>query len=640
MITQETIAQIKEAADIVDVVGEFVQYKKRGRNLMACCPFHGEKTPSFSVSPEKGIYKCFGCGVSGDSVKFVMEHERYTYTEALRWLAKRYNIEVKEDRNIDAEKLQQENSERESLLIVLNYAKNFYQKKLTEDPTGQAIGMSYFKERGFSQETIADFELGYSMDEWDALYKDALKQNYNADHLEKAGLVIRKEEGKIFDRFRGRVIFPIHNVAGKVIAFGARILKTDKNQPKYLNSPETEVYHKSQVLYGIYQAKNTIRSEENCYLVEGYTDVISLYQAGIKNVVASSGTSLTQEQIKLIRRFSQNVTVLYDGDAAGIKASVRGIDMILEEGLNVKVVCFPDGEDPDSYVKKLGSNEFKNYLKDKAQDFISFKTELYLKDVQNDPIKRAEVIREVVTSISKIQDGITRAVYFQQCSRLLDISESTLISEYNKLKLQQKKQKGNEGDEELIADLMQPVVQEQPRVATNSLLLQEIEVVRLLVNYANIVINEEEKLTLFSHLVVEVEDIDFEHPLAKRVMEKYILVFEKGFIPTYEYFLNEEDDVVKSFVIDQITDKYYLSENWEKRHQVLVPAKDQELLEVLTTAVYRLKWRKVQQMSKEMQRQLGDITDHTEMEKQLKILIALKEQEKQLAAFIGNVVAK
>ncbi|WP_310588873.1 DNA primase [Flectobacillus sp. BAB-3569] len=412
-LDQETIERIKQAAQVADVIGDYVSLKKKGANLWACCPFHGEKSPSFSVSPAKGIYKCFGCGKAGDSVRFIMDIEGLGYGEALRHLAKKYSIAIQESPLTD-EQLQAQNA-RESLYIALNYAKNYYQNNLFQHEEGQSIGYPYFKERGFSDKTIKAFELGYSLDIWDAFTRDALKNGYSIDVLEKAGLTIRKpEENKMFDRFRNRVIFPIHNVSGKTIAFGARILKADKNQPKYLNSPETEVYHKSNILYGIYQAKNAIRSKDVCYLVEGYTDVISLYQAGIENVVASSGTSLTLEQIRLIARFTQNITVLYDGDPAGIKASLRGMDMILEEGLNVKLVVFPQGEDPDSYVQKIGSDAFVQYITDHASDFITFKAELFLKEAGNDPFKRAELIKDMVGSISRIPDSIKRSVFFKK----------------------------------------------------------------------------------------------------------------------------------------------------------------------------------------------------------------------------------
>ncbi|WP_375447127.1 DNA primase [uncultured Fibrella sp.] len=431
-IPEETVERIRQAADILEVVGDFVSLKRRGSNYIACCPFHNEKSPSFNVNPARQIYKCFGCGKAGDSVRFVMDVENLGYGEALRYLAKKYNIEIEEQEVTPEEQLK--HTERESLYIVLNYAKTFFQEHMLKTDEGRGIGLSYFRERGFSDPTIAAFDLGYSPDQWDALLKDAQTKGYNPELLGKAGLTVTREEsGKIFDRFRGRVMFPIHNVSGRVIAFGARILKVDPKAPKYLNSPETEAYHKSQVLYGIFQAKQTIRQEDVCYLTEGYTDVISLHQAGIKNVVASSGTSLTIEQIRLISRFTQNVTILYDGDAAGVKAALRGLDMVLEEGLNVSVATFPNGDDPDSYVRKVGAEAFKTYLSHNTQDFIAFKTAALLKDAGDSPFKRAEVITEIVGSITRIPDPIKRQVFFQSTARQLSVDEQTLISESNRL---------------------------------------------------------------------------------------------------------------------------------------------------------------------------------------------------------------
>ncbi|MBO0951877.1 DNA primase [Fibrella forsythiae] len=431
-IPEETVERIRQAADILEVVGDFVSLKRRGSNYIACCPFHNEKSPSLNVNPARQIYKCFGCGKAGDSVRFVMDVENLGYGEALRYLAKKYNIEIEEQEVTPEEQLK--HTERESLYIVLNYAKTFFQDHMLKTDEGRGIGLSYFRERGFSDPTIAAFDLGYSPDQWDALLNDAQTKGYNPELLSKAGLTVTREEsGKVFDRFRGRVMFPIHNVSGRVIAFGARILKVDPKAPKYLNSPETEAYHKSQVLYGIFQAKQTIRQEDVCYLTEGYTDVISLYQAGIKNVVASSGTSLTIEQIRLISRFTQNVTILYDGDAAGVKAALRGLDMVLEEGLNVSVATFPNGDDPDSYVRKVGAEAFKAYLSQHTQDFIAFKTAALLKDAGDNPFKRAEVITEIVGSITRIPDPIKRQVFFQSTARQLSVDEQTLISESNRL---------------------------------------------------------------------------------------------------------------------------------------------------------------------------------------------------------------
>lgn len=430
MIPKHTIDQIFEAAIIEDVVGEFVVLKKRGVNLLGNCPFHNEKTPSFTVSPAKGIYKCFGCGKAGNSINFIMDHEHYTYPEALRYLANKYQIEIEELEETDEQK--QAANEKESLFIVSNFAASYFQKQLHETQEGKSIGLSYFVERGFREDIIKKFQLGYNPDSWEAFTGEALQQGYKLEFLEKSGLTIVKEE-KHFDRFKGRVMFPIHNLSGRVLGFGGRILKTDPKAAKYVNSPESEIYHKSNVLYGIYFAKKDIIAKDNCYLVEGYTDVISLHQAGVENVVASSGTSLTEGQIRLISRFTNNITILYDGDAAGLKASFRGIDMILQEGLNVRVVLFPEGEDPDSFAKNNSSADLTKYITDQAQDFIRFKTSVLLKEVGTDPIKRAELIKDIVASISIIPDQIKRSVYIKECSSLLDIQENALINETNKL---------------------------------------------------------------------------------------------------------------------------------------------------------------------------------------------------------------
>src|ERR1700710_3057308 len=432
MITKPTIDRIMEAIDIVDVVGEFVQLKKRGANYVGLSPFANERTPSFTVSPAKGIFKDFSSGKGGSAITFLMELEKFTYPEALRWLAKKYGIEVEE--TVEAFENKEEENHRESLMIVSAYAAKFFHESLLETDEGKNIGLSSFKERGFSSDTIRKFELGYSPDQWEAFTGQAIKDGYQQQFLEESGLSVKRDNGSLYDRYRGRVMFLIHSFTGRVIAFGGRTLKNDKNVPKYVNSPESEIYHKSNVLYGLFFAKKAIREEDNCYLVEGYADVISVHQAGIENVVASSGTSLTVEQIRLIGRLTKNITILYDGDAAGIKASLRGLDMILEEGLNVKVVLFPDGHDPDSYVRLLGSTGFKNHIAQNKQDFILYKTNILLKEAGKDPIRRAEVIREVVESIAKIPDSIKASVFIKECSYQLQIDERALLSELNKMR--------------------------------------------------------------------------------------------------------------------------------------------------------------------------------------------------------------
>ena len=430
MISRSTIDRVFEAARVEEVIGEFVQLKKAGSNFKGLSPFADEKSPSFMVSPVKQIWKDFSTGKGGNAVSFLMEHEHYTYPEALKWLAKKYNIEIEETEQTSEEKAQM--NERESMFLVSSFARDYFHNTMLNTNQGKAIGLSYFKERGFREETIKKFDLGYCIDEWDNFTKAALDKGYDLKYLAATGLTIVKEN-KQFDRFKGRVMFPIHSMSGRILGFGGRILTADKKAAKYLNSPESEIYHKSKILYGIYQAKKEIAKQDNCFLVEGYTDVISFHQSGIENVVASSGTALTSDQIRLINRLTKNITVLFDGDAAGIRASIRGIDLILEQGMNVKVVQFPDGEDPDSFAKAHSNAELKAYLDTSAQDFINFKVSMLLKDSDNDPIKKASVIRDIVSSISKIPDSIQREVYVQECSRIMEISERVLFSELAQL---------------------------------------------------------------------------------------------------------------------------------------------------------------------------------------------------------------
>lgn len=437
MISRTTIDQVFETARVEEVIGEFVQLKKAGSNFKGLSPFSDERTPSFMVSPVKGIWKDFSTGKGGNSVSFLMEHEHYSYPEAIRYLAKKYNIEIDEIEQSDEQK--QQADERESMYLVSEFARDYFHKILLENEQGKAIGLSYFKERGFLNETIKKFQLGYSLNEWEAFTTEALNKGYNLKYLESTGLSIVKQDlladsgTKQFDRFKGRVLFPIHSMSGRVLGFGGRILTNDKKTAKYLNSPESEIYHKSNVLYGIHYAKQTIAKEDNCYLVEGYTDVISMDQSGIHNVVSSSGTALTESQIRLINRLTKNITILFDGDAAGIRASIRGIDLILEQGMNVRVLMFPDGDDPDSFAKKVSKEELKDYLKNNSQDFINFKVSMLMEEAKNDPVKKAGLIRDIVISISKIPDRIQQEVYVQECSRIMEISENVLFNELAQL---------------------------------------------------------------------------------------------------------------------------------------------------------------------------------------------------------------
>jgi DNA primase len=609
-INPETVERIKHAADIVEVVGDFVSLKKKGANYSACCPFHNEKTPSFNVNPSRQIYKCFGCGAAGDAIKFVMDVDGIGYGEALRYLAGKYNIEIEEEELTDEETIRQ--NARESLYIILNFAKNYYQNQLHNSEEGQAIGLSYFRERGFTNEIRKKFELGYSLDNWDAFSKEALEKGYSAEILEKAGLLIHKEGSNTagYDRFRGRVIFPIHNIAGKTIAFGARILKTDKNQPKYLNSPETEVYHKSEVLYGIFQAKNAIRQLEHCYLVEGYTDVISLHQAGIENVVASSGTSLTVEQIRLIGRFTPNITILYDGDMAGIKAALRGLDLVLEEGLNVSVVLFPDGEDPDSYVRRVGAEAFKSHLKKASKDFITFKTEILLQDAGNDPFRLAAVIQEVVNSIVKIPDAIKRQVFFHRTSEMMRVDEQMLITEGNKLlrKLHTAKpaerqpRQSNaapEGPDDLDAlfsdgfgptggePMTSPFVEEPEPLQRTKLHYQEEAFVKLLVVHGAREL--EPGITVCQYVLEQIEGIDLRDPIFSHLLTLFRENFGRNQVLPTNYFLQHHEPEIRNLTIEWLTHKHELSELWAEKYEIYVPFETDVLDRTAFNNILRLK---------------------------------------------------
>ena len=441
MIDQPTIDRILDAANIVDVVSEFVTLRRRGVNYVGLCPFHADKTPSFYVSPAKNICKCFACGEGGTAVHFIMKHEQLSYFDALRWLAKKYHIEIHERELTEREK--QARNDRESMLIVNTWAGEYFTSLLQNHIEGRTVGMRYFAERGFREDTIRKFQLGYSLNERDALYKEAMRKGYKREYLEKTGLVIAYDDGRVTDRFRGRVMFPVHSLSGKIVAFGGRVLKKEKDAKvaKYVNSPESEIYHKSNELYGLYFAKQAIVRADRCYLVEGYTDVISMHQAGVENVVASSGTALTQGQIRLIHRFTNNITVLYDGDAAGIKAAIRGIDLLLEEGMNVKVLLLPDGEDPDSFARSHSATEFGEYIKANETDFIRFKTKLLMEEAGSDPIRRSQLINDIVSTISVIPDTIARSVYIRECSSTMEIDEQVLLNAVNKIRLSKRETK-------------------------------------------------------------------------------------------------------------------------------------------------------------------------------------------------------
>ena len=649
MIIRETIDKIMETARIEEVVGDFVHLKKRGTSLIGNCPFHGEKTPSFHVSVSKGIYKCFGCGKGGDSVRFIMEHEKYSYPEALKFLASKYNIEVEETVET-AQDLEAQNA-KESLYIVSQFATNYFEDQLWNGKEGKAIGLSYFKERGFREDIIKKFNLGYSPDVWDALTQDAVKNKHAEEFLEKTGLAIRNDKGKLYDRFRGRVMFPIHNFTGRVIGFGGRTLKTDKNVPKYVNSPESDIYHKSSVLYGLFHAKKSIRDLDNCYLVEGYADVLAVHQANIENVVASSGTSLTIDQIRLIARFTQNVTILYDGDAAGIKASLRGLDMILEEGLNVKVVSFPAGDDPDSYMHKVGAGAFKTYIEDNRKDFILYKANILLAEAGNDPIKRAEIIRDIVESIAKIPDNIKASVFIRECSNLLQIEERVLLSELNKMraaKLKRNTQQSRPSQHQdmppdnLFDDSSAPGDQIVRESVLSNDDLQEQEIVRLLLAFGHELVSWDkiDNMYIGSFIMQNLTDVTFENKLCKKIIDHYRIEIENGQLPTANQFIKSQDHDIADLAITLSSSPYTLSENWYNKHNIYVRDETVNLKATILGGLYHLKKRKVDRILLDLLKEIKTEIDADNQMILMQRYTFIKNVEKDISRFLGSVIVK
>lgn len=643
MISRDSIEEVKSKLDIVDVISDFVTLKKSGANYKALSPFSNEKTASFFVVPAKGIFKDFSSGKGGDAITFVMEHEKLDYADAIRYLAKKYGVELKETRA--SEQSQAAQSEREGLYVLMAYARDYYKDKLLNNEEGRSIGLSYFRERGFNDRDIQKFDLGYALEGWENFSREAIRAGYNKELLEKTGLVVKKEDGSTYDRFRGRVIFPVHNLSGKVIAFGARMLGKDKNQPKYINSPETEIYHKSDVLYGMYQGKNAIRQKDNCYLVEGYTDVISMHQCDVENVVASSGTALTEAQIKLIKRFTENITVVFDGDAAGIKAALRGIDMILQGGLNVRVVLIPDGDDPDSFSKKKGTTAFQQFLAENAKDFVSFKASLYAREAAGDPIRKAESIKEIVQSIGMIPDPVKRSVYIQETSNLLKISESVLLTELNKILLQERKKREKERlrEQEDMPVHVDPV--EEPGTpskvdAATMVHYQEKETIRLLLNYSEQQLDEQQ---LSGFLLHELDDVEFSNPVFGQIYGDYRKGAQEGAIPDIKYFIHHENEQVRRAVTELITPRYDLSKHWGGKYKIYVPVERDVINQVALGNVLRLKFRVVQRM---MEDNLADVKkaeqagDWDMLEKALTTMEGLKHAERELAATLGIVVAR
>jgi len=658
LISKDTINEIFETARIEEVIGEFVNLKRRGVNYLGLCPFHNEKTPSFTVSPAKNIYKCFGCGKAGNVVNFLMEHEHYTYVEALKYLAKKYNIEIEETEQTPEQR--QVLDEKEVLYNISRFAQKHFTDNLFNTEQGKAIALTYFKERDFDINTIKKFQLGYCLKEWDDFTKAALKNAYKIETLIKSGFTINKN-GKYYDRFRERVMFPIHSMSGRIVGFGGRILTSDKTKPKYVNTPESEIYHKSNVLYGIYFAKNAIRNKDNCYLVEGYTDVISLYQAGIENVVASSGTSLTNEQIRAIKRFTQNITILYDGDTAGIKASFRGINMILEQGMNVKIVLFPEGEDPDSFTRKNKNNpdNVVNFINDNSLDFIKFKTNLLLKDTKNDPIKKASLIKDIVNTISVIPDEITRSIYVKECAVLLDIQEKVLYDEiFRILKNNYYKKKKISDNAAVRLKKEKSSVDESKVYKTTDIYLHEREIIRLLLNYGKekIYFRERTKYgvkttTYFTadYIVRDLREneIEFQDAVCKAIYDEYVSANENEIIPNTDYFINHNDKDIQKLSIDLLSEAYELSDNWKKKHRIYVDTELNKLKDIVLNTMLAFKSQKLKIMINEIEKKIKDIEKEetlksTEKEEKLNILMQqlklIQDKYSEINSGLGRVI--
>jgi DNA primase len=599
LIPKDTVDKIIETARVEDVVGDFITLKKRGANLLGLCPFHGEKSPSFTVSPAKGIYKCFGCGKAGNSVNFIMEHESLSYPEALRYLAAKYSIEIVEKEITPEEKAQI--TEKESLYIVTNYAQKYFTDNLWNTDEGKSVGLSYFRERGFTDEIIKKFQLGFSFEDRKDFSKAAIAAGYKSEYLVKTGLSILSEkhvEGSlititdIFDRYTGRVIFPIHNGTGKVIGFGGRILNSDKKFAKYINSPQTDIYDKSKVLYGLFFAKKQITQEDNCYLVEGYTDVTSMHQAGIENVVASSGTSLTVDQIRLIHRFTKNITILYDGDVAGIKASFRGIDLILEEGMNVKVLLFPDGDDPDSFSKKVSGDDLKTFIKKNSLDFIKFKTNLLFEEARHEPVKKAALVKDIIESIAIVPDAITRNEYITECSHILQVDEQTLVFQVKatrdkkiakknfqpEQRTAEQQQNNSENTNQEVKDDLQKLLDAD----LNPFAEQEKNLIRLLLYYGthlidiehtdenNETISNEVSVAEFMLHELEQDELSFVDSTYELFLYEFKIQMHKQVIPNADYFVKHRNPQLAQITINLISSNDQLSEKWKTKHNVSV----------------------------------------------------------------------
>lgn len=698
MIDQPTIDRILDAANIVDVVSEFVTLRKRGVNYVGLCPFHDDKSPSFYVSPAKNICKCFACGEGGTAVHFIMKHEQIGYFDALRFLAKKYNIEIAERELSDEEK--RVRSDRESMFVVNAWAQQYFSQMLHEHVEGKTVGMRYFIERGFREDTIRKFQLGYSLDQRDALYQQALRKGYKKEYLEKTGLVIAYENGNVNDRFRGRVIFPVHSLSGKVVAFGGRVLKKDEKTAKYVNSPESPIYHKSNELYGIYFAKQAIVKADRCYLVEGYTDVISMHQSGVENVVASSGTALTHGQIRLIHRFTNNITVLYDGDAAGIKAAIRGIDLLLDEGMNVKVVLLPDGEDPDSFARSHSATEFTEFIRQHETDFIRFKTKLLLADAGNDPVKRAALIGDIIRTIAIVPDDITRTIYIRECSAMMEIDEQVVLNQVNKQRLSKNEQKPsvpvtNRSTTEIlppdysiaepsgqmqevpvttaepVSDQLPPDFppppeeefsgsNEMPEIPPSAPVEEtqvmtrqrspyeafEIALLRYVVRYGERVlydyVDEETKERIVMRVAefirddLERDDLSFYTPIFKQMLDEAAnRCGEETFI-AHRYFLSHPDPLVSRVAANLMSEKYQLSKYHFKFREV--EQEEDKLDQLVVRDLFAFKEAYIMRQLKEKQEQLKQLSsaDPEQIMTVMKEIAQLNEIKKVLSKELGE----
>ncbi len=658
MISQKTIAQIFETAKIEEVVGDFVNLKRRGVNMIGLCPFHDEKTPSFTVSPTKNICKCFGCGKGGSPVNFLMEVDNLTYPEALRVLAGKYGIEIEEDGNPDKSKEQRQH--QESLYLINQFTKDFFIDQMNNTDIGKSVGLHYFKDRGFREEIIERFGLGYAPSDGKSLMHGLDKAGYEKTFYEKLGVV---KNGRDF--FRGRVMFPIHNLTGKCIGFGGRILKANKKAPKYVNSSEAEIYNKSKVLYGMYFAKNEIRKKDECILVEGYTDTISLHQAGIENVVASSGTSLTIEQIRLIKRFTPNIKILYDGDAAGVKAALRGLDLVLEQDLNVKVVLLPEGEDPDSYAQSIGTEAFVKYLDEKATDFILFKMKLLMEEAKDDPVKRSDLIKDIVNSISKIPDPIKRSVYIRECARQLDVGEKVLINAVNKnvvgnIQSRQRQQEINERranrnafDEagfpiedhsnDTSDDEFGPPDAHSDSKEFQTIGFQEKDIARILVNFGDREFNEDKTIAQFIFANIgEILDT-FETEPYKAIVQEYLEAVKNKKSLSPQHFLNHQDQKIRDVALNFNTSPYEYSPGWLKRFNITTsqPVPDENFINDTTQALMRFKLEKVKELCEQNNDRIKAISmkDHPETVKRyLQVQMKLNGMRKEITDQLNTVV--